>query len=224
MIRDVCRRLLIWIRFHPVGFASHFIVIFLILCGGGIGWALTISAVMSSIVFFASIQIDFLIPLSDGERKRRAMIKIVMMVLYLNFINLCGTMLNIFAYGRLKGDFSVGAGGIGKDLPVLAFWLIFLLLASLQQGFSFIKDQLSRTVRLQFGDMAMGEKATTALRVLPVLAFGVAAFFICVAERLLSFDFLIKGNTARNLLMAAILVLLLWDVVRLAGQIRHDTI
>lgn len=227
MIRDVCRRLLIWIRFHPVSFALHFIVIFLILCGG-IGWVITLAVVISSLGFFSiyksSVQIEFLVPLTDGEQRRREMIKVFAIALYLNTINVCGTMINIFVYRKLKGDFTVGAGGIGEDLPVLVFWLVLFLLTSLQQGFYLIKDQVSGTLMQQFGEMGIKEKAETVLRFASVLLSVAGAVITYIIERPLSLGFLIRGRTAGNLLMAAILALVLWDVVRLAGQIRKDTV
>lgn len=220
MIKDMRRNLMIWISCHPVVFAMHFIVVLLILFGGTCGWAVMFGMVMFFFILISSFHVEYLIPLSYQERKKRILVRLVFMVLYANLLNLCGTLLSVCVYGRIRGDFICNADGEGKDLPLLIFWLVFIFLMSLQQGVSYVNDHLSGIYQRKFNVLFRKDGAGTLISFAADALFLAAVVVLTATNRLLAFSFLPGGKLVEYLAMAAILLVLLWDVIRLVKQIE----
>lgn len=139
MIKNIIREKWIMTVHSPLNiFLKIFFAIF-ILIGGELNCIITIGAIFLYQAASSHTQINYLIPISDEERKKQCIIKIFMISIEYIFLFIVGTIISVYLYDY--GNF------IKENKLFMVLWTILIFLNSAYHGLNIESDRLSGIVK-----------------------------------------------------------------------------
>ena len=151
-------------------FAAKMVYIILLLFGGRISFFILISGLFMSSVFNNDLHIDYLVPMTNEEKKLRDIISIFMVnIEYILFI-VIGMIVSV----QLYGDSEI----IKDNLSFILMWTIFMFVCSVENGLGVLVNRSRGVAKRSIKVQVKKDLSGSLMGVIGIVAIGVMSFFI----------------------------------------------
>ena len=151
-------------------FAAKMVYIILLLFGGRISFFILISGLFMSSVFNNDLHIDYLVPMTNEEKKLRDIISIFMVNIEYILFFVIGMIVSV----QLYGDSEI----IKDNLSFILMWTIFMFVCSVENGLGVLVNRSRGVAKRSIKVQVEKDLSGSLMGVIGIVAIGVMSFFI----------------------------------------------
>ena len=151
-------------------FAAKMVYIILLLFGGRISFFILISGLFMSSVFNNDLHIDYLVPMTNEEKKLRDIISIFMVNIEYILFFVIGMIVSV----QLYGDSEI----IKDNLSFILMWTIFMFVCSVENGLGVLVNRSRGVAKRSIKVQVKKDLSGSLMGVIGIVAIGVMSFFI----------------------------------------------